>query len=106
MSTSVHDVLQLAGQHQIKIYLNGDSLKLRAPFEPPAEILEQLRQWKPQIIRELSEPRHKSFVFTLDGCRSVTAIRPNGATLEEIQYHLLNQFGPGRVSDLRGCAHD
>ena len=104
MTASVYDVLEAARQYHIKIRIDDGMLDLRAPCEPPTEILEQLRQWKPHIIRALSESRFRAWSFTLDNTRSVTAIRPNGATLEEMQRHLLNQFGPGRVSDLRRCA--
>jgi hypothetical protein len=101
MTASVHDVLETARQHHIKIMLNGDRLHLSAPNAPPDELLEQLRQWKPLIIRALSESRFRAWSFTLDNTRSVTAIRPNGATLEEMQRHLQNQFGADRVTNVR-----
>lgn len=103
MTASVHDVLELARQHHIKIMLNGDRLRLSAPCPPPDELLEQLRRWKPQIMRALAAKKFRSWSFTLDGTKTVTAIRPGGATLDEMQCHLANQFGPDRVSDLRGC---
>ena len=101
MTASVYDVLEAAKQHNIKITVAGDILKLRAPCEPPAEVVEQLRQWKPHIIQALSEVRFCAWSFTLDNCRSITAIRPQGATLEEMKQHLSNQFGYNRISNLR-----
>lgn len=64
-----------------------------------------IRQWKPHIIRALSESRFRAWSFTIDNTRSVTAIRPNGATREEMQRHLQNQFGADRVTNVR-ATHD
>lgn len=100
MTASVHEVLELARQHHIKIMLNGDRLRLSAPCPPPDDLLEQLRQWKPQIIQTLEGHRSCAWAFTLDGYRSVNAIRPGGATAEEMMTHLEAQFGPGRISGL------
>lgn len=104
MTASVHDVLELARQHHIKIMLNGDRLRLTAPCPPPDDLLEQLRQWKPAIIKALAERRYSAFAFCLDGRTAINAIRPGGCTQAEMSRHLENQFGPGRVTNLRGCA--
>lgn len=104
MTASVQDVLEQARQHHIKIMLNGDRLRLTAPCPPPDDLLERLRLFKPAIIRALTERRYCSFTFTLDGNTTINAIRPGGCTLDEMQRHLLNQYGPNRVSEVRACA--
>lgn len=43
-----------------------------------------------------------AFRFTLDGRTTITAIRPGGCALNEMRHHLGNQFGVGRITDLRG----
>lgn len=102
MTASVHDVLELARQHHIKIMLNGDRLRLTAPCPPPEDLVEQLRYWKPEIIKALAERKYCAFTFRLDGGTTINAIRPSGCTLEEMARHLENQYGPSRITGLRG----
>ena len=51
--TAVTEVLDLAAQHECSVAVSGLMLKLRAPEEPPAVVLDQLRQHKLDIIGHL-----------------------------------------------------
>lgn len=104
MTASVHEALALARQYHVTMRINGDRIHMTAPQKPPELVLEAIRLWKPRIIKILRGEKRAAWSFTLDGCRTVTAIRPGGCTQAEMAQHLENQFGPGRVSGLRGCA--
>lgn len=104
MTASVHEALALARQYCVQLSVRGDLIHMTARQKPPEMVLEAIRLWKPRILKILSAERHAAWTFSLDGSRTVTAIRPGGCTQAEMSQHLENQFGPGRVTNLRGCA--
>lgn len=53
MST-VDTLLAEARQHHMRLSVAGDRLKWRAPDDPPAEFLERLREYKPEIMAALT----------------------------------------------------
>ena len=50
-----NQVLDLARQHGVTVEARGDMLHLSAPAEPPAEVLDALREHKSEIIDALAE---------------------------------------------------
>lgn len=96
--TAALDLLDLAQRYGIEMIPAGERIRLRAPVRPPAEVLEQLRAHKPEVIAALdarlarqwgdaaaavawflrSEPRSKPFVLRRNavGLPSITVLHP------------------------------
>ena len=53
MSTA-SDALELARRYNVEITVNGDKLRMHAPAEPPAEVVNAIKAAKPDIIAMLS----------------------------------------------------
>ncbi len=51
--TGALDLLDLAQRYGIEMIPAGERIRLRAPVRPPAEVLEQLRAHKPEVIAAL-----------------------------------------------------
>lgn len=51
--TAATEALDMAASHECSVAVSGSMLKLRAPEKPPAEVLDQLRQHKFDIIGHL-----------------------------------------------------
>lgn len=45
-----HDLLAELAEHHVRVERRGDRLRLRAPAPPPADLLERLRQHKPEVL--------------------------------------------------------
>ncbi len=54
MSTP-HDVLKRAQRAGVAVIVDGDELRLRAKAAPPRELLDELREHKPALLRLLSQ---------------------------------------------------
>ncbi len=52
--SAVAEVLDLARRHGVLVEARGDELRLRAAAEPPRDVVEALRQHKPEIMAALS----------------------------------------------------
>jgi hypothetical protein len=100
MTISLNDVLELAKRHQMTLSINGQLLRMRAPQKPPDDVIELVKQRKPEIMAWLLVPRYRLFRFTLDNNTVIQAIRPDGFTLAQMQQHLHNKFGPDRISEV------
>lgn len=100
MNTQIVDILNAAKQYQVEISVNGSRLQLSAPEKPPEEFLQTLRVFKPQIIQALTASPFPAWSFVLDGYTKIYAIRLGGASKVELEYQLVKQFGPDRVSEI------
>ena len=48
--SAVAEVLELARRHGVLVEARGDELRLRAATAPPLDVVEALRQHKPEIM--------------------------------------------------------
>lgn len=60
--SAAHDLLRELAEHHVRIERRGDKLKLRAPAAPPAELLERLRQHRPEVLCLLPDPNRRPVV--------------------------------------------
>ena len=50
------DLLTEARRHGVVISAVGDKLKLKAPFAPPSDLLDRLKEMKADVLAALSQP--------------------------------------------------
>lgn len=91
-STPVQQVLERMAEIEIRRMNTDKTRNVHAPLNYVNPPFNHVRN---------QDARQCVWSFTLDGCRKVTAIIPHGATLDEIERQLQNQYGPGRVTDVR-----
>ncbi len=69
------EIIDAARASGVVITVTGDRLKLRAPAEPPREIVEAIRIHKPQIIEILTTPT-TGVVAWMEGVAALDVDRP------------------------------
>lgn len=59
------EVLVLAAEHRVTVQLEGSTLRLVSPEEPPEVVLDALRAAKVELLRILAEPAELALAATL-----------------------------------------
>lgn len=101
------EVLQQARQYGVEVIPNGQRLRLRAPQEPPAEVVEVLRAHKGELLawltRDDSGPAHRAVIeyrIPESGGRWVVLLGAPGETYESAAEGLRRRYGD-RLLDVR-----
>lgn len=97
MSTA-RDLLKELERHQVIVERRGDRLRLRAPRQPPSDLLERLRRCKPEILPLLPDANERPIVrWRLPDHPPntwVTAIGPAGTDRNKVAREILARW-PG-----------
>lgn len=86
---TVTDLLERARRHGLEMEPAGDRLKLRAPERPPDDLLDDLRQHKPQLLEALQAERAREAAVDETWARLQTvylwAGQPSGWLTDEVR---------------------
>jgi len=88
------EILDRATSAGIEIFLIGDRVRMRAPQQPPVDLLEAMRQHKAELLALLdTRPRRHSYRFRLHGNEGAGLYITDTASLEQARDCLLMRYG-------------
>lgn len=106
------EVLALAASHGVRVALALEDLHLEADHEPPAEVVDALRDHKEAVVAELSKIAagaggwcriFDDHVATVTRARSLPRLEAERVAYEIVLVEFLNRTYPNTASDR--CAH-
>ena len=88
------EILDRATSAGIEIFLIGDRVRVRAPQQPPVDLLEAMRQHKAELLALLdTRPRRHSYRFRLHGNEGGGLYLTDEPNLERARDCLLMRYG-------------
>lgn len=93
------EVLRRASEYGMTIERHGDRLRMHAPTEPPATIVDLIRRNKPALLDALPDRNVRPVLnFRLPGHAAgavATALGRPGETADQLHAELQGRFGDG-----------
>ena len=88
------EILDRATAAGIELTLYGDRVKLRAPQQPPVDLLEAMRQHKAELLALLdTRPRRYSYRFRLHGNEGGGLYLTDEPNMERVRDCLARRYG-------------